>query len=90
MVHGAVSWKRDNTTVVSMYIQSNVCSSFDGGANLSLNYRYNCTDNKTYNVIIPGDRILQEDGSQWQCTNLYADGKSGILTLSVASKCLTE
>lgn len=69
----AITWTRDGTDVVYMQLNSNECRYVDVGSGLSSNYRYNCTDNKTYNLIIPRDRIQQEDGSKWQCKDSAGD-----------------
>ncbi|KAJ8321713.1 hypothetical protein KUTeg_000184 [Tegillarca granosa] len=80
-----IIWKRDNTDIAYMYIHSNTCKSTDAGHELYSNYRYNCTNNKMYNIIIPRDRIHLEDGTKWQCLDAGGGSGSGSVVIKVES-----
>ncbi|KAJ8316086.1 hypothetical protein KUTeg_006100 [Tegillarca granosa] len=79
-----IIWTRNGTRVAYMYVQSDTCGSIDAVSGLYLHYKYNCTDNTTYHLIIPGGRISQENGSKWQCKDSGGDGESDIHSLEVA------
>lgn len=81
-----IVWTRDGADISAAYVESNVCKSADTGTGLLSNYRYNCTDNKTFNLIIPGDRIFQEDGSKWQCKEAGGGVSSNVFILTVTKE----
>ncbi|KAJ8307738.1 hypothetical protein KUTeg_014709 [Tegillarca granosa] len=85
--HGAeiVLWKRNDIDVTYMLQNGSKCLTLDGGSGLTVNYKYSCTDNRTYNLIIPTNRIRQENGSKWQCYNADGSSNSKTITLKMAS-----
>lgn len=82
----AIVWTRNGADVSAVYVESHVCKSADTATGLLSNYRYNCTNNKTFKLIIPGDRILQEDGSKWQCKDAGGGVSSNVYILTVTKE----